>query len=88
LAAANFSGGRGTASQAGRHGTSRASICPRDQFCRTTSIKADDGKRILGKIDPMVAMVAIDGVDIAVLRSTLAPSRHPPVAGAHHSISC
>jgi hypothetical protein len=41
-------------------------------------------ERILADIDAMVAMVAIDFLDMAALRLTLAPSQHHSPVGQEH----
>src|SRR5262245_10911059 len=81
-----------------RHGgiaASRASTWPRDHFCRSTIAprrsRPTTWNEFLPISMPIVATVAIDLLDMAVLHLTLAPSQHasPRGAGARpdHSIS-
>src|SRR5215467_1645042 len=81
-----------------KHGgiaASRTSIWLRDHFCRSTIAprrsRPTTWNEFLPISMPMVAMVAIDLLDMAVLHLTLAPSQHysPVGAGARpdHSIS-
>src|SRR5262245_64069617 len=59
---------------------SRVSIWPRDHFCRSTIAprrsRPTTWNEFLPIPIPIVAMVAIDLLDMAVLRLTLAPSQH------------
>jgi hypothetical protein len=50
----------------------------------TAPIEADNVERFLPISMPMVAMVAIDLLDMAVLRLTLAPSKHHSPVGQEH----
>src|SRR5260370_14834776 len=74
-----------------RHGgiaASRASIWPRDHFCRSTIAprrsRPTTWNEFLPISMPIVAMVAIDLLDMAVLRLTLAPSQHHSPGGQEH----
>src|SRR5215510_2275023 len=74
-----------------RHGgiaASRVSIWPRDHFCRSTIAprrsRPTTWNEFLPISMPMVAMVAIDLLDMAVLRLTLAPSQHHSPVGQEH----
>src|SRR5262249_37228065 len=74
-----------------RHGgiaATRASIWPRDHFCRRTIAprwsSPTTWNEFLPISMPMVAMVAIDLLDMAVLRLTLAPSQHHSPVGQEH----
>src|SRR5262247_2513130 len=74
-----------------RHGgmlASRASIWPRDHFCRSTIAPRRSSpttwNQFLPISMPIVAMVAIDLLDMAVLRLTLAPSQHHSQVGQEH----
>src|SRR5260370_4465351 len=74
-----------------RHGgiaASRASIWPRDHFCRSTIAprrsRPTTWNEFLPISMPIVAMVAIDLLDMAVLRLTLAPSQHHSQVGQEH----
>src|SRR5713226_8461043 len=74
-----------------RHGdiaASRASIWPRDHFCRSTIAPRRSRPTTWNEFFPIsmpiVAMVAIDLLDMAVLRLTLAPSRHHSPVGQEH----
>src|SRR5215831_15169386 len=71
-----------------RHGgmlPSRASIWPRDHFCRSTIAprrsRPTTWNEFLPISMPIVAMVAIDLLDMAVLHLTLAPSQHHSPVG-------
>src|SRR5215468_11806998 len=74
-----------------RHGgmlPSRASTWPRDHFCRNTMAprrsRPTTWNEFLPISMPIVATVAIDLLDMTVLRLTLAPSqRHSPVGHEH-----
>src|SRR5258708_9076243 len=67
---------------------SRASIWPRDHFCRSTIAprrsRPTTWNEFLPISMPIVAMVAIDLLDMAVLRVTLAPSQHYSPVGQEH----
>src|SRR5258707_15026434 len=67
---------------------SRASIWPRDHFCRSTIAprrsRPTTWNEFLPISMPIVAMVAIDLLDMAVLRLTLAPSQHYSPVGEEH----
>src|SRR5258707_11445625 len=67
---------------------SRASIWPRDHFCRSTIAprrsRPTTWNEFLPISMPIVAMVAIDLLDMAVLRLTLAPSQHHSPVGQEH----
>src|SRR5215469_3623414 len=74
-----------------RHGgiaASRTSIWLRDHFCRSTIAprrsRPTTWNEFLPISMPMVAMVAIDLLDMAVLRLTLAPSQHHSPVGQEH----
>src|SRR5258708_1846118 len=74
-----------------RHGdmfASRASTWPRDHFCRSTMAprrsRPITWNEFLPISMPIVAMVAIDLLDMAVLRLTLAPSQHHSPVGQEH----
>src|SRR2546425_1441396 len=74
-----------------RHGgmlAGRASIWPRDHFCRNTMAprrsRPTTWNEFLPISMPLVAMVAIDLLDMAVLRLTLAPSQHHSPVGQGH----
>src|SRR5215469_7174774 len=74
-----------------RHGgiaATRASIWPRDHFCRRTIAprwsSPTTWNEFLPISIPIVAMVAIDLLDMAVLRLTLAPSQHRSPVGQEH----
>src|SRR5215813_11136371 len=74
-----------------RHGgiaASRASIWPRDHFCRSTIAprrsRPTTWNEFLPISMPMVATVAVDLSDMAVLRLTLAPSQHQSPVGQEH----
>src|SRR5262249_9206121 len=74
-----------------RHGgiaATRASIWPRDHFCRRTIAPRWSSPTTWNEFLPismsMVAMVAIDLLDMAVLRLTLAPSQHHSPVGQEH----
>src|SRR5215468_6603291 len=74
-----------------RHGgmfASRVSIWPRDHFCRSTIAprrsRPTTWNEFLPISMPIVAMVAIDVLDMAVLRLTLAPSQLHSPAGQEH----
>src|SRR5215470_1430839 len=74
-----------------RHGgmlASRVSIWPRDHFCRSTIAprrsRPTTWNEFLPISMPIVAMVAIDLLDMAVLRLTLAPSQHHSPVGQEH----
>src|SRR5215813_3069220 len=74
-----------------RHGgiaATRASIWPRDHFCRRTIAprwsSPTTWNEFLPISMPMVAMVAIDLLDMAVLHLTLAPSQHHSSVGQEH----
>src|SRR5215475_11334954 len=74
-----------------RHGgmlATCASIWPRDHFCRRTIAprwsSPTTWNEFLPISMPMVAMVAIDLLDMAVLRLTLAPSQHYSAVGQEH----
>src|SRR5713101_5727498 len=74
-----------------RHGgiaASRASTWPRDHFCRSTIAprrsRPTTWNEFLPISMPIVAMVAIDLVDMAVLHLTLAPSQHYSPVGQEH----
>src|SRR5215475_14163284 len=74
-----------------RHGgiaATRASIWPRDHFCLRTIAprwsSPTTWNEFLPISMPMVAMVAIDLLDMAVLRLTLAPSQHHSPVGQEH----
>src|SRR5262249_32327819 len=74
-----------------RHGgmlAIRTSIWPRDHFCRNTIAprwsSPTTWNEFLPRSMPMVAMVAIDLLDMAVLRLTLAPSQHHSPVGQEH----
>src|SRR5215468_6675182 len=74
-----------------RHGdmfASRASTWPRDHFCRSTMAPRRSRpiawNEFLPISMPIVAMVAIDLLDMAVLRLTLAPSQHHSPVGQEH----
>src|SRR5215472_695387 len=74
-----------------RHGgmlAIRASIWPRDHFCRSTIAprrsRPTTWNEFLPISMPMVAMVAIDLLDMAALRLTLAPSQHYSPVGQEH----
>src|SRR5215470_1070407 len=74
-----------------RHGgmlASRALIWPRDHFCRSTIAprrsRPTTWNEFLPISMPIVAMVAIDLLDMAVLRLTLAPSQHRAREGQEH----
>src|SRR6266851_667756 len=74
-----------------RHGdiaASRASIWPRYHFCRSTIAprrsRPTTWNEFLPISMPIVAMVAIDLLDMAVLRLTLAPSQHHSPVGQEH----
>src|SRR5260370_10902971 len=74
-----------------RHGgmlASRASIWPRDHFCRSTIAprrsRPTTWNEFLPISMPIVKMVAIDLLDMAVLRLTLAPSQHHTPKGQEH----
>src|SRR6266436_10270175 len=66
----------------------RASIWPRDHFCRSTIAprrsRPTTWNEFLPISMPIVAMVAIDLLDMAVLRLTLAPSQHHSPVGQEH----
>src|SRR5260370_42081385 len=66
----------------------RASIWPRDHFCRSTIAprrsRPTRWNEFLPISMPIVAMVAIDWLDMAVLRLTLAPSQHHAPVGQEH----
>src|SRR5262245_23686040 len=67
---------------------SRASIWPRDHFCRSTIAprrsRPTTWNEFLPISMPIVAMVAIELLDMAVLRLTLAPSQHRSLVGQEH----
>src|SRR5215469_4569195 len=67
---------------------SRASIWPRDHFYRSTIAprrsRPTTWNEFLPISMPIVAMVAIDLLDIAVRRLTLAPSQHHLPVGQEH----
>src|SRR5215475_10451110 len=74
-----------------RHGgmlAIRVSIWPRDHFCRSTIAprrsRPTTWNEFLPISMPMVAMVAIDLLDMAALRLTLAPSQHYSPVGQEH----
>src|SRR6516164_7541855 len=74
-----------------RHGgiaASRTSTWPRDHFCRSTIApgrsRPTTWNEFLPISIPIVAMIAIDLLDMAVLRSTLAPSQHHSPVGQEH----
>src|SRR5262245_48462311 len=74
-----------------RHGgmlAIRTSIWPRDHFCRSTIAprrsRPTTWNEFLPISMPIVAMVAIDLLDMAVLRLTLAPSQHRAREGQEH----
>src|SRR5215468_11943517 len=74
-----------------RHGgmfASRVSIWPRDHFCRSTIAprrsRPTTWNEFLPISMPIVAMVAIDLLDMAVLHLTLAPSQHHSPVGQEH----
>src|SRR5437899_8879851 len=74
-----------------RHGgmlAGRASIWPRDHFCRNTMAPRRSRPTTWNQFLPIsmriVAMVAIDLLDMAVLRLTLAPSQHHSQVGQEH----
>ncbi len=74
-----------------RHGgiaASRASIWPRDPFCRSTIAprrsRPTTWNEFLPISMPIVAMVVIDLLDMTVLRLTLAPSRYYSPVGQEH----
>src|SRR5258705_8294038 len=74
-----------------RHGgmlAIRASIWPRDHFCRSTIAprrsRPTTWNEFLPISMPIVAMVVIDLWDMAVLRLTLAPSQHHSLVGQEH----
>src|SRR5215468_8702412 len=74
-----------------RHGgmfASRVSIWPRDHFCRSTIAprrsRPTTWNEFLPISMPIVAMVAIDLLDMAVLHSTLAPFQHHRPLGQEH----
>src|SRR5262249_57273318 len=74
-----------------RHGgiaASRASIWPRDHFCRSTIAPRRSWpttwNEFLPISMPMVATVAVDLLDMAVLRLTLAPSQRQSPVGQEH----
>src|SRR5215475_6621539 len=74
-----------------RHGgmlATCASIWPRDHFCRRTIAprwsSPTTWNEFLPISIPIVAMVAIDLLDMAVLRLTLAPSQHRSPVGQEH----
>src|SRR5258707_15618111 len=67
---------------------SRASIWPRDHFCSSTIAprrsRPTTWNEFLPISMPIVAMVAIDLLDMAVLHLTLAPSQHHSPVGQEH----
>src|SRR5215469_16611960 len=74
-----------------RHGdmfASRASTWPRDHFCRSTMAprrsRPITWNEFLPISMPIVAMVAIDLLDMAVLHLTLVPSQHYSPVGQEH----
>src|SRR5262245_39563434 len=74
-----------------RHGgmlAIRASIWRRDHFCRNTMAprrsRPTTWNEFLPISMPMVAVVAFDLLDMAVLRLTLAPSQHHSPVGQEH----
>src|SRR5262249_13905542 len=74
-----------------RHGgmlAIRASIWPRDHFCRSTIAprrsRPTTWNEFLPISIPMVPMVAIDLLAMAVLRLTRAPSQHHSPVGQEH----
>src|SRR5262249_5517422 len=74
-----------------RHGgmfAIRASTWPRDHFCRSTIAPRRSNpttwNEFLPRSMPIVAMVAIDLLDMAVIRLTLAPSQHHSPVGQEH----
>src|SRR5262245_2468084 len=74
-----------------RHGgmlASRASIWPRDHFCRSTIAPRRSSpttwNQFLPISMPIVALVANYLLDMALLRLTLAPSQHHSQVGQEH----